>query len=476
MDGPLLAVAAEVYRASTPEQFYDAERAVRSEFVKRADVVVAELLRERAVSRSLVEPAKADVLAQADAAGVKLKSHGLRSTKVRLLGGTVVQLQTLAMLPVAQSRPGRKRGVGRRGEGGAGVYPALASLGITGQATPALRAQVAREIADADSVSVARASLVEHGLDVPHQTALRLTYSFAEQALERRSAATMAAAKADVQLDGELAGKRIAVAIDGGRLRIRENPRGGRRRAATGHQRYDAPWREPKVMTIYVLDDEGKKATQHRAFLDGTMGDCNEAFALLVGHLRILGAQKSASVSLIADGAGWIWSRAEELRTALDIPRDRFYEVIDHYHAVEHLTEIADLVKTWNGTTRGEWISEARALLNAGRIEALLAHIDELAVGRRTAETRSAMDYFVKNEARMRYDSFKSARIPIGSGAIESGIRRVVNQRLKGNSIYWLEDHAEAILHLRAQLKAGRWDDLVRATLAHPVWRPRAKA
>lgn len=476
MDGPLLAVAAEVFRAVTPEQFYDAERAVRSEFVKRGDVVVAELLRERVTSRTLVEPAKAGVVAQAEEAGVKLKSHGLRSTKVRLLGGTVVQLQTLAMLPVAQSRPGRKRGVGRRGEGGAGVYPALAALGITGQATPALRAQVAREIADADSVSVARASLSEHGLDVPHQTALRLTYSFAEQALERRSATTMAAAKADAQLDGELAGKRIAVAIDGGRLRIRENPKGGRRRVATGHQRYDAPWREPKVMTIYVLDDEGKKAPQHRAFLDGTMGDCNDAFALLVGHLRILGAQKAGSVTLIADGAAWVWSRAEELRQALGMPREQFHEVIDHYHAVEHLTEIADLVKTWSGTTRAKWLSDARAHLSAGRVEALSAHIDELAVGRRTAEIHGAMDYFVKNEARMRYDRFKRSGIPIGSGAVESGIRRVVNQRLKGNSIFWLEDHAEAILHLRAQLKAGRWDDLVRATLAHPVWKPRANA
>jgi len=475
MDDALLAVASKVYCATTPEQFYDAERAVRSEFVARADAVVAEVLRERVTSAALVDPAKAAVALQAEEAGVKLKSHGLRKTKVRLLGGTVVQLESLAMLPVAPVRPGRKRGVGRRGEGGAGVYPALAALGITGQATPALRAQVAREIADADSVSVARASLVERGLDVPHKTALRLTYLFAEQALERRAATTRKATASKEKLDGELAGKNVAVAIDGGRLRIRENPLGGRRRAATGHQRYDAPWREPKVMTIYVIGKDGKKAPKQRAFLDGTMGDCNEAFALLVGHLRILGVQKAASVTLLGDGAGWIWGRAEELRQAIDIPRERFTEVVDHYHAIEHLSEIADLVKTWSGTTRAKWLTSAKALLSAGRIEELLAHINELAAGRRAAEVRSAMDYFVKNETRMRYDRFKRDGLPIGSGAVESGIRRVVNQRLKGNSIYWLEDHAEAVLHLRAQLKAGRWDDLVRATLAQPVWQPRAK-
>ena len=72
----------------------------------------------------------------------------------------------------------------------------------------------------------------------------------------------------------------------------------------------------------------------------------------------------------------------------------------------------------------------------------------------------------------MRYDRFKRSGIPIGSGGVESAVRRVVNQRLKSNGTYWLEEHAEAVLHLRAQLKAGRWDDLVRATLAHPVWTP----
>jgi hypothetical protein len=473
----LVAVAVAAYCASTPEQFYEAERAVRREFEKRADIVVAKVLQARVVSAGLVKAAKAAVLAQAEEAGVKLKSHGLRQTPVRLLGGTVIRLKTLAMLPVAAPRPGRKRAVGRRGEGGAGVYPALVALGIAGQATPALRAQVAREIADADSVSVARASLQEHGLDVPHKTALRLTYQFADQALELRAKATSEAMNWTDKRDGELAGKHIAVAIDGGRLRIRENPTAGRRRA-NGHQRYDAKWREPKVMTIYVLGEDGKKAPKHRAFLDGTMGDADEAFTLLVGHLRLLGAQKAASVTLLGDGAAWIWGRAEELRQALDVPRDRFHEVVDFYHAVEKLTELADIVKDWSGTgtTRTEWMSQAKSYLTAGRIETLMAHADELAVGRRAGEVHKVMDYFVKNEARMRYSRFKQAGIPIGSGAVESGVRRVVNQRLKGNSIYWLEDHAEAVLHLRAQLKAGRWEDLVRATLRHPVWTPRAKA
>jgi hypothetical protein len=55
--------------------------------------------------------------------------------------------------------------------------------------------------------------------------------------------------------------------------------------------------------------------------------------------------------------------------------------------------------------------------------------------------------------------------MPIGSGAIESTIRRVVNLRLKGASIYWHKKSAEAVLLLRSYYKAGRWNHLERQAL-----------
>jgi hypothetical protein len=51
--------------------------------------------------------------------------------------------------------------------------------------------------------------------------------------------------------------------------------------------------------------------------------------------------------------------------------------------------------------------------------------------------------------------------IPLGSGAVESAIRRVVNQRLKGPSIFWRGPNAERMLHLRCYLKAGRWEEIM---------------
>jgi hypothetical protein len=81
---------------------------------------------------------------------------------------------------------------------------------------------------------------------------------------------------------------------------------------------------------------------------------------------------------------------------------------------------------------------------------------------------RRERDYFKRNagKGRMDYARIAALKMPIGSGAIESTIRRVVNLRLKGASIYWHQKSAEAVLLLRSYYKAGRWNLLERQALA----------
>ena len=86
--------------------------------------------------------------------------------------------------------------------------------------------------------------------------------------------------------------------------------------------------------------------------------------------------------------------------------------------------------------------------------------------GRRSKKLLREKDYFVRNQKRMKYDLIATNGLPIGSGAMESAIRRVVNLRLKGASIYWLEDTAEAMLLLRSFYKSGRWEMLKKQTFS----------
>ena len=61
----------------------------------------------------------------------------------------------------------------------------------------------------------------------------------------------------------------------------------------------------------------------------------------------------------------------------------------------------------------------------------------------------------------MKYSQFRQRGVALGSGAIESAIRRVVNLRLKGNGILWEVENAEAMLALRAAALTGRWDEVL---------------
>ena len=60
----------------------------------------------------------------------------------------------------------------------------------------------------------------------------------------------------------------------------------------------------------------------------------------------------------------------------------------------------------------------------------------------------------------MQYEINRAMKLPIGSGVIESAIRRVINLRLKSPGSFWKLDFAETMLYLRAQVLYGRWENL----------------
>jgi hypothetical protein len=69
-------------------------------------------------------------------------------------------------------------------------------------------------------------------------------------------------------------------------------------------------------------------------------------------------------------------------------------------------------------------------------------------------------NYFVSNESRMQYATNREKNLPIGSGVIESAIRRVINMRVKSPGSFWKLDFSETVIYLKAQLLYGRWENL----------------
>lgn len=387
------------------------------------------------------------------------RSRGWRRTPVQFLGGARLLIETPYCVRDLRARPGRRRGSGRRGASGSGFYPVLEGSGIAERATPALRSEVARQTVRASSFEEAREALAERGIELDKKSVRTIALDVGACALEQREARLDAAREGRVFSD-ELAGKRIVVSVDGGRIRMREGGRRGRR-GKRKHRRFRTPWREPKLLAVYVIDKKGKKVADVPMIYDGTLGDADATFKILCAELKLRGAARAAEIILVGDGAPWIWNRADDLARTLDLEPRKIVQVADFYHAVEHLTAIADLCRGWPEARRKRWVRRMRRLLKAGGVEEVIEIATALCRGRNASKIRTQVEYFEERKHRMRYRAFRRRGIPLGSGAVESAIRRVINLRLKGPSIFWRGPNAERMLHLRAYFKAGRWDELM---------------
>ena len=186
-----------------------------------------------------------------------------------------------------------------------------------------------------------------------------------------------------------------------------------------------------------------------------------DALAELVAmHLHRLGAAKALSITFVADGGKWIWDRIEtivELAKLSKVPR---YEVLDNCHASHHIS-LALAALGYGEKERKPLYREHRTLLRNGHWRQVVQELNELAEGQSDdSEVWTEIAYLQKHgeAGRLKYPTFRSLGLPLGSGAIESNIRRVINLRLKGNAIYWLAENAEAMLQIRSYVLTDRWD------------------
>ncbi len=465
----------------SPSGFRDTEMAVSAACRKLSDDISSCILK---ATLSDPEFQAATSVAARFINGQKYRNGGLKEVTIQLLGGGSIQVTVEYVKPDRRggkrggkrdgNRGGKRRKV-RRGKGGVGIYPALAALGIWFGVTPALAEEVCRQVTDSDSIRAAREALARRNIDLGQKRTLRIFNKVSGRAVEQRNIWLEQVLENNTEIGTALHNKRVVMGTDGGRLRER-HPKGGRRRA-NGHRGYRGPWKEPKLMVIYVIGDNGRIDYEFRPVYDGTLDNSDRIFDMITAYLKALGAGEVQQLIVVGDGAKWIWKRTAELARRIGISPEKMVEVIDWCHAVSVLYEIAKVQKTLSLSKRAKWIKKAKKLLHAGKIDLLVIEINILAKNQgeeEQKEIKSRINYFIRNIKRMQYAKFVEAKIPTGSGAIESAIRRLVNMRMKGNGSFWKKINAEGMLLLRSYLKARRFDDLIQHsfTLAAPWWSP----
>ena len=139
----------------------------------------------------------------------------------------------------------------------------------------------------------------------------------------------------------------------------------------------------------------------------------------------------------------------------------KIYQVLDNCHVAHHVS-LALKALGIAEEDRMSLFRQLRTRLRNGEWRSVVQELQQLVDANPEIEQLATeLNYLRKHgeSGRLAHPFFLVQGIPLGSGEIESSIRRVINLRLKGNGIFWREENAESMLQLRALVISDRWDE-----------------
>jgi len=288
------------------------------------------------------------------------------------------------------------------------------------------------------------------------------------KALERASEAMGADIESIGQLECELAMKdkldwlkpeeqinRMYIAIDGtGVPVVPAETRGRKGKQPDGRSKT----REAKLGCVFTqtgYDKDGRPIRDpHSTTYVGAIEETENFGRRIYAEAVRRGIRDAKEMIVIGDAAPWIWTvAAKHFPDAI--------QIVDLYHALEHLSEAGKAAYGTLNPKSAQWIAAHREELKKGDIEAVIRSLKRLRPSDSQAKKiiRKAIGYFTKNRDRMRYDEFRKRGLFVGSGVVEAGCKTVMGRRLKQSGMRWTVRGANSIIALRCCQMSGRWED-----------------
>jgi hypothetical protein len=214
--------------------------------------------------------------------------------------------------------------------------------------------------------------------------------------------------------------------------------------------------REVKLAVFFTQDNVDKNGYPVRDRASTSVIATFEPAATFGSLVKAEGIRRGAGhvrqLTIIGDGAAWIWG----------IATDKFPEatqVVDLYHAREHLYSLTRSLEFMLLDRRDEWLAARLADLDYGNIDGIEAAVRTYPLeGVKKNEADKELGYFLNNAPRMRYHWFRSRGLFVGSGVVEASCKSVIGQRLKQAGMHWTVRGADAIIALRCQEASSQWE------------------
>lgn len=205
-----------------------------------------------------------------------------------------------------------------------------------------------------------------------------------------------------------------------------------------------------EVQSRKQLNGETEVHTRHLSYFSRKMSAQEFQRQALV-EIQRRGVERAQAVAAVMDGADWE-------QGFVDFHCPQAIRILDFAHAVQHLNAIGQFLHGEHTPESQTWLKDQAHRLKHEGPDPLLQELTELQHQQPQAEILSSnLAYLKKRTEQMQYPHFQALGWPIGSGAVESGNKLVVQARLKGSGMHWAEAHVNSMLAIRNILCSGRW-------------------
>lgn len=255
----------------------------------------------------------------------------------------------------------------------------------------------------------------------------------------------------------------LYIEMDGTQVPMVRSELEGRAGRVEGHS---ARTREVKlgcVFTQTTTDEQGRPVRDDASTTyTGAIETAEEFGHRLYTEAWERGWSRAAKKVIIGDGAEWIWNITEQHFPSAT-------QIVDLYHARQHLWGLARALYPGDEAKQNRWIRCQQSKLDGGQIEKLVRYLRSLEIAdpQLAEEIRGEAEYFQRNAARMRYPQFRRQKLFVGSGVIEAACKTVIGSRLKQSGMFWTTRGANAIIALRCNRLSRKFED---------YWASRSKA
>jgi len=217
-------------------------------------------------------------------------------------------------------------------------------------------------------------------------------------------------------------------------------------------------WKEVKVGRVFKSSDcihaEQKAGRISHSHYVAHLGNSKE-FTLQMEEVVELYARPSTQLLFVTDGAIW-------LKHWIEDAFPKAVSILDYYHACEHLHQFSSNFFSDKASEK-QWVNEQKGLLLQSEVLSVIQNIEKLAGN--TKEAQQLIAYYQSNKERMDYKRYKEMGCGlIGSGAIESAHRTVVQKRMKQSGQRWSIQGAQHMLNLRVIRKNQQWYKIIQLT------------